>query len=49
MHIGLGKHKAVDKLEIIWADGKKETYNNMACNRYITIVEGRGIIEPSLR
>jgi len=45
MHIGLGKQKSVDVLEITWADGKKETYKNIACNRYITIMEGKGIIE----
>ncbi len=26
MHVGLGKKKSVDLLEITWSDGKKETY-----------------------
>ena len=31
-------------LEITWSDGKKEIYKNIACNRYITILQGKGII-----
>ncbi|MBK7710870.1 MAG: CRTAC1 family protein [Bacteroidales bacterium] len=46
VHVGLGKLKEVDMLEITWSDGKKETYKNIACNRYITIMEGNGIMEP---
>jgi len=51
LHIGLGREKTVNLLEITWSDGKKEVYNNIKCNRYITIKEGEGIIdsEPSLR
>ncbi len=44
LHVGLGKQKKVDLLEISWSDGKKEVYNNIACNRYITILEGKGIV-----
>jgi hypothetical protein len=43
MHIGLGNEKKIDVLEITWPDGKKETYNNIAVDRYITIKEGKGI------
>jgi enediyne biosynthesis protein E4 len=45
LHVGLGKQKAVDMLEITWADGKKEVYKDIACNRYISILQGKGIIE----
>ena len=43
MHIGLGSQKQVDLLEINWSDGKKEFYKNIAADRYITIVQGKGI------
>ena len=37
MHIGLGQEKQIDQLEINWSDGKKEVYNNIDSDRYITI------------
>ena len=44
IHIGLGKEKKIELLEILWSDGKKEVYYNIDSNRYITILEGTGII-----
>jgi hypothetical protein len=44
LHIGLGKQKMTDLLEISWSDGKKEVYKDIACDRYITILQGRGIV-----
>ena len=44
IHVGLGKRKAVDSIEISWSDGEKEVYRDIACNRYITIMEGKGIV-----
>ncbi len=43
MHFGLGKHKQVDRLEIRWADNHTEVYHNLAVDRYLTIIEGKGI------
>lgn len=45
MHIGLGKNKQLDQLEINWSDGKKESYKNIGINKYITIIEGKGIVK----
>lgn len=45
LHIGLGKEKMIDSLEIRWSDGLKEVYNNISPNRYITILQGKGIVE----
>jgi hypothetical protein len=45
LHIGLGSQKAIDMLEIAWTGGKKEIYKNVTADRYITIMEGKGIIE----
>jgi len=44
MHIGLGKQKQIETLEISWSDGKKEVYKNIECNQYITIKQGVGVI-----
>lgn len=43
LHIGLGKNKQIDSLEIRWSDGVKETYRDIAADRYITIQQGTGI------
>ena len=45
IHIGLGQQKQIDQLEINWSDGKKEVYKNIAANRYLTILQGKGIIK----
>jgi len=45
IHIGLGKNKLIEQLEIKWSNGEKEIYNNIVPNRYITIVQGKGIIK----
>jgi hypothetical protein len=44
IHFGLGQEKQIDLLEIKWSDGQKETYKNIDSDRYITILEGKGIV-----
>ncbi|MCX6254645.1 MAG: CRTAC1 family protein [Bacteroidia bacterium] len=44
LHIGLGQQKQIDLLEINWSDGKKEVYKNIGSDRYITILEDKGIV-----
>jgi hypothetical protein len=44
VHFGLGNTKQIDLLEIRWSDGKTEVYNNIDSDRYITILEGTGIV-----
>jgi enediyne biosynthesis protein E4 len=43
LHIGLGKEKMIDMIEITWSDGEKEVYKNIAADRYITIRQGKGV------
>jgi enediyne biosynthesis protein E4 len=43
LHIGLGQEKVIDLLEIYWSDGKKESFKNIAGDRYITVLQGKGI------
>jgi len=45
LHVGLGQNKMIEKIEIDWTDGKKEVYKNIHADRYITIMEGRGIVK----
>ena len=44
--LGLGEHGKVDRLEIRWPrpGTQVETFTNVAADRYITIVEGQGIV-----
>jgi hypothetical protein len=43
VHFGLGKASKIDKLEIRWPDGTKETVDNPAIDQFITVTEGKGI------
>jgi len=43
IHLGLGKQKRVDQLEIRWPDGQIELYQDIAIDRYLTIIQGLGI------
>jgi len=45
LHIGLGKQKSIDKLEIKWPNGTQEVYENIKSNQYLTIVKGKGIVK----
>ena len=45
VHFGLGNTKQIDLLEVRWANGKKEVYNKVDSDRYITILEGTGILK----
>jgi hypothetical protein len=43
LHFGLGKASKIDKLEVHWPDGKKETVELTAVDRVYTIEEGKGV------
>jgi hypothetical protein len=40
VHFGIGKAAKIDKLEILWPDGAKETVDVTAVDKFITITEG---------
>ncbi len=46
LHFGLGAASKVDKLEIQWPSGSKEEIQVPAIDRIVTVVEGKGIVEP---
>ncbi|MBS1805841.1 MAG: CRTAC1 family protein [Acidobacteria bacterium] len=43
LHFGLGQIAAVDKVEIRWPDGTKETYTLPGVDRFFQIEEGKGL------
>jgi enediyne biosynthesis protein E4 len=47
VHFGLGETATVDKVEIRWPDGVKETYTLPSVDRYFAIEEGKGLV-PSV-
>lgn len=47
LHFGLGAATAVDKVEIRWPDGTKESYKLPGVDRYYAIEEGKGLV-PSV-
>ena len=46
LHFGLGAASKVDKLEIQRSNGSKEVIQVPAIDRIVTVVEGKGIVEP---
>jgi len=42
-HVGLGRARQADRLEIRWPSGRTEVLQNIAANAIITVVEGEGI------
>ena len=49
LHFGLGTQTHVEKLEVEWPDGEKETVTVPGINRILTIAEGRGVVEQKPR
>lgn len=46
LHFGLGANERVERVEIQWPSGKKETLTGLSVNRFYTVKEGEGIITP---
>lgn len=42
LHFGLGKHDRIDKVEIFWPSGAKETLTQLEADRFYTITEKQG-------
>lgn len=40
IHFGLGKHVRVDKLEVLWPDGTKQSFSAVAADHFYRITEG---------
>jgi enediyne biosynthesis protein E4 len=44
LHFGLGDHESVDRAEVMWPDGKRETLMHLAADRFYVVREGEGVV-----
>jgi hypothetical protein len=44
IHFGLGSHDRVDRVEILWPSGERETVDNLVADRFYTVKEGQGVV-----
>jgi enediyne biosynthesis protein E4 len=47
LHFGLGSHEIVDRAEVLWPDGRKETLIHLEGDRFYSVREGQGIVSDS--
>jgi hypothetical protein len=47
LHYGLGAASKVDRIEVRWTTGKRETFATSAADRFITLEEGTGSADSS--
>ena len=43
LHFGLGKSEEVDRIEIVWPGGGRETLEKIKAGRILTIIEGESM------
>lgn len=43
MHFGLGKDRQIERLEIQWPDNKTEVFHNIDADRYLTVIQNKGL------
>ena len=46
LHFGLGSADKIDRVEIFWPSGAKETLQVPAVDKMYTVEEGKGIVQP---
>ena len=44
IHFGLGNHDHLDRVEVLWPNGKKETLTNLAADKFYVVREGEGAV-----
>jgi enediyne biosynthesis protein E4 len=42
-HFGLGNAPVIDSIRVEWLGGAPETFANVGCNQFVTIVQGQGM------
>jgi hypothetical protein len=48
VHFGLGGFERLERAEVLWPDGSKETLANLAADRFYVVREGEGVISSKL-
>ena len=48
LHFGLGNREAIDQVEILWPDGKKDALTHLAADRFYVVRESQGIVSSKL-
>ena len=48
LHIGMGRQKEIELIEVTWADGSRETFPGPRLDRYITLTQGTGKSIPGV-
>lgn len=44
VHVGLGDHKIIDEIKILWPDGDEEVFKQVKVNQYLNFVKGKGYL-----
>jgi hypothetical protein len=47
LHFGLGKHERLERADVLWPDGKKETLTDLAVDRFYVVREGQGVVSSN--
>jgi hypothetical protein len=47
LHFGLNRASSVDRVEIAWPSGTRQTLTNVEANQWIKVKEGVGIVGQS--
>ena len=45
-HFGLGRAKRIERLEVAWPSGLKQTFTDVPINRIHTVIEGQAQLQP---
>jgi enediyne biosynthesis protein E4 len=45
LHFGLGRATTVDRVDVSWPSGAKESFSNLSANRLIILQENKGILD----
>ena len=43
LHFGLARQDHIDRIEILWPQGKTETFTNLAADHFYRVTEGKGL------
>ncbi|MEO8735100.1 MAG: CRTAC1 family protein [Edaphobacter sp.] len=43
LHFGLGRTQRIDKVEVLWPNGERQTFENVAGDRFYHLKEGEGL------